>query len=140
MNYPESEIFLFEPVPSTFDLFRLNTEHLSGLNIFPFTLFNEEKKETIRLHVDNTGANTIKVQDQFKTNFENSVEIQLKNANSVLSKLNINNIDILKIDTEGCEVEILENLQSFLPDTDYVLVEYHSKADRRKNRYAFGKF
>ena len=47
MNYPDSEIFLFEPVPSTFELFRLYTEHLSGLNIFPFTLFNEEKNKHI---------------------------------------------------------------------------------------------
>ena len=60
------------------------------------------------------------------------MEIQLKKADGVLKELKINKIDILKIDTEGCEVEILESLQKILSETDYVLVEYHSEKDRRK--------
>ena len=77
-------------------------------------------------------ANTIKVKKQFKNHFNQNVEIQLRTANKVLTDLNIKNIDILKIDTEGWEVEILENLQPFLSETDYILVEYHAEADRRK--------
>ena len=140
MNYPDSKIFAFEPVPSTFELLKLNTLNLADINIFPFALFDEEKIETIQLHVDNSGANTIKVQDQYKSHFESNVEILLKKAGKVLSELNINKIDILKIDTEGCEVEILESLQSFLPETDYVLVQYHSEADQRKIDSLFENF
>lgn len=38
----------------------------------------------------------------------------------------------MKIDTEGCEVEILESLGPRLAMIDYVLVEYHNEADRRR--------
>ena len=48
MNYPDSQIFCFEPVPSTFELLRLNTENLTEINIFPFALFNEEKKSPFK--------------------------------------------------------------------------------------------
>jgi FkbM family methyltransferase len=38
--------------------------------------------------------------------------------------------DILKIDTEGCEVEILERIAN-LASFSAILLEYHSEADRR---------
>ena len=43
----------------------------------------------------------------------------------------IDRIDILKLDTEGCEVPILRSLQKHLPEIKLVYVEYHSDRDRR---------
>ena len=37
---------------------------------------------------------------------------------------------ILKIDTEGCEVDILKNLN--VDNYDLILLEYHSEEDRRE--------
>ncbi len=132
MNYPDSRIYCFEPVPSTFDLLQKNLESISNTLIFPFGLFNDNRPERIQLHSTNTGASTIKVQDKYKNNFTNSVEIELKKASAIFDELNIEKIDILKIDTEGCEVEILDSISSRLPNIDYALLEYHSEADRRK--------
>jgi hypothetical protein len=42
-----------------------------------------------------------------------------------------NPIDILKIDTEGSEVEILLSLHQYLPYVGIVMAEYHSETDRR---------
>lgn len=39
---------------------------------------------------------------------------------------------MIKIDTEGCEVEILRNLEPYFQDFSLVYIEYHSEADRRE--------
>ncbi len=43
---------------------------------------------------------------------------------------NLPKAQIMKIDTEGAEIDILERLTSF--DFDVILLEYHSEANRRK--------
>jgi hypothetical protein len=60
MNYPESEIFAFEPVPSTFELLKLNTQIFTDIKLFPIALFNEDKKEIIQLHVEIVGQILLK--------------------------------------------------------------------------------
>jgi hypothetical protein len=50
----------------------------------------------------------------------------------VLHQIGLSYIDILKIDTEGCEVEILSSLQPYLPYVGIVMIEYHSEKDRRR--------
>jgi hypothetical protein len=39
---------------------------------------------------------------------------------------------MLKIDTEGCEVEILKNLSPYIKDFSLIYMEYHSEPDRRE--------
>jgi hypothetical protein len=53
-------------------------------------------------------------------------------AATAFKQLRLTYIDVLKIDTEGCEVEILESLQNHLPYVGIVLAEYHCESDRRK--------
>ena len=52
-------------------------------------------------------------------------------ASQFLSQHGIENVDILKIDTESCEVPILQSLSDYLPDVKVLYVEYHSERDRR---------
>ena len=60
------------------------------------------------------------------------VEVETKPP-SVLPKAHI-----VKIDTEGSEMDILERLGSF--DHDVILLEYHSEANRRKIDALLGDF
>jgi hypothetical protein len=55
---------------------------------------------------------------------EITVEVETR-APSVLPKANI-----VKIDTEGSEIDILSRMTSF--DFDVIMLEYHSEANRRK--------
>ena len=48
-----------------------------------------------------------------------------------LEENSISTIDILKIDTEGCEVPILEALSDLLPSVKVIYLEYHSDDDRK---------
>ena len=43
----------------------------------------------------------------------------------------LDRIDVLKVDVEGCEVDVLESLAAVLPTVKVVYVEYDSRAARR---------
>ena len=58
-------------------------------------------------------------------------ETRLVCASQFLSERGIEGIDILKIDTEGCEVPILQSLGRYLPEVKVLYIEYHSERDRR---------
>ena len=58
-------------------------------------------------------------------------QIRLVGASQFLSQHGIESVDILKIDTEGCEVPILQSLSKYLPEVKVLYVEYHSERDRR---------
>jgi hypothetical protein len=47
-----------------------------------------------------------------------------------LREQQITAIDVLKIDTEGCEVPILESIAAWLPEMKAIYLEYHSERDR----------
>src|SRR5207248_1016813 len=54
-----------------------------------------------------------------------------RRASTELASRGVRGVAIMKVDTEGCEVPILNDLRPMLPDVDFLHVEYHSEDDRR---------
>lgn len=134
---PQSRIFCYEPVTSTFSLLEENTKSLDSIQCFHCGLFNQETIAKINVHSKNAGLNSIKLKDPDHLGIE---DIELKDAGREFDRLGIESLDIVKIDTEGCEIEILESLGERLSATDYVLLEYHSERDRRRVDALLGGF
>ncbi|MBF0452578.1 MAG: FkbM family methyltransferase [Candidatus Magnetomorum sp.] len=129
MNHPTASIYCFEPVPATVELLSQNTKAFSDIHIHPIALSNNNKTGWIEIHPINSGEN--RLCDQ-KVNQNNRIAVPVHDADTVFTKLGLKHIDILKIDTEGCEVQILESLRKRLSDIDYIVLEYHSEDDRRR--------
>jgi len=127
---PESIIYCFEPVPTTLELLQANIGYMSDFHIYPFGLSNCNQKVAMTLHPFNTGQHSVKF--TFPHQPEQKIEISLCDAAEAMERIQLHTIDILKIDTEGCEVEILESLQSMLDGVGMVIIEYHSNKDRRR--------
>lgn len=60
------------------------------------------------------------------------VPVPIRDAGAMWDELGLDEVDILKVDAEGCEVEILESLGPRLKRVRIVLAEFHSMADRRR--------
>lgn len=131
--YPDSIVHCFEPCPHTFELLLSNIGHIPGIHAYPIGLSNRTGEAIMNIHPCNTGENSIRF--KFKNNkdiiFNDTIDIIVQDAGEKFDNLEIKYIDILKIDTEGCEVDILKSLKNVFSTTDYILVEYHSEADRR---------
>lgn len=130
------KVYLFEPLPK-------NIERLKG-NLQGFE--NRYELDSVAVGLENGISkfgceSTGRYGGLNKSEMENQVEVQVKNANEVLQDILGKNesIDILKIDIEGLEEEILNNLAPpLLKKIDRIYAETEFKGDLpgfRKQQY-----
>ena len=124
----DCDIHCFEPVPQTVELLKRNTAHDPRIHVHPYALSDHEKIAALYLHPANSGENSLK---SGITTAVSAVQVRVENASTTMSQIGISYIDVLKIDTEGSEVEILESLRSLLPYVGILMIEFHSEKDRR---------
>ena len=123
-KYPKSQIFSFEPTTINFLLLQKNIKHFSNVKIFKKGIYGENKKQKIYINTRNPGTNSIYEKWRKFDDYEYANFINLK---SFLKENNIKHIDILKIDTEGCEINILKSIKSLFKKISVIYLEYHSE-------------
>ena len=128
MAYPNAQVYAFEPGSVALPLLQQNVAPLRNVSVFPYGLYSMRKAaplfhgkhDSVESSVCSTGRTA-----------GTGEAIRLESASQFLSEHNINIVDILKIDTEGCEVPILQSLSNYLSQVKVLYVEYHSERDRR---------
>jgi FkbM family methyltransferase len=127
-SYPDARIYAFEPGSDALSLLKKNVAPLRNITVFPFGLYSHDAVLSL-FHGKNDSVES-SVCASTRTEHE-SEQIRLVDASRFLYELAIEKVDVLKIDTEGCEVPILQSLSKWLPDVKVLYVEYHSERDRR---------
>jgi FkbM family methyltransferase len=127
LQYPAARLLAFEPCPQTYRLLSQNLADLPNARTFNFGLFDRDCQAPLYLSREDAGTSSVRWS---YLNSERSVEISLKNARYVLRHQQIEAIDVLKIDTEGCELPILHALADLVEKTRVIYLEYHDEADR----------
>jgi FkbM family methyltransferase len=127
LNYTEARIFAFEPCPATFQLLKQNVAAFPQIESFDFGLFDRDCE--LPLHLGNTDGITNSI-GQSSLNGGESVAVRLRNIRDFLQARAIGEIDVLKIDTEGCELPILESIADRFDQIRVIYLEYHDEADR----------
>lgn len=125
----DCDIHCFEPVPQTLELLKRNVGDDPRIHLYPYALSDSEQTAQLHLHPFNSGENSLKVD---RNRPMETIQVPVKDAATVWHQIGLSYIDILKIDTEGCEVEILGSLQPYLPYVGIAMIEYHSEKDRRR--------
>lgn len=125
--YPHARVVAFEPAPDCFELLSRNTCHLSNVSAFNFGLFDQNSQASLYLGKQDSVTNSIR---SSVLNTTDSVSVPLREAQSVFKELKLESIDVLKLDTEGCEVPILRSIAQFIPQIGVIYVEYHRAEDR----------
>lgn len=128
LHYPNARIFSLEPQAFPFEILTRNTSFYPNISVFKTGLFNSNRECPLYLsHVDSSTASI----GRSWLNGQKTEMITLRDAAEWFQEHQITEIDILKIDTEGCEIPILSRLAPFIPKIQVIYVEYHSDADRR---------
>lgn len=124
--YPNANIFSFEPSPSNFEYLKINVIQFPKIKAYNFGLSDEDAELKLYLGRSQCLQHSVIPSIEVSDNFE---MIKLRKASDVINKISEGR-SILKIDTEGCEVQILNSLKKFLDTVDIVYLEYHSERDR----------
>ena len=127
--YPTTPIFAFEPARETYTFLQANTASLPDIHLFNYGLLDRDATARLYLGRDNSTTSSL------SPNFQNTAqteEIVLRRISTVLAEQAIEQIAILKIDTEGAEVPILQDIEHRLDRVHAIFLEYHSERDRRE--------
>ena len=118
-RWPNSKIHCYEPVKNTFEILKANTADIAGVRPNNVAIGKKKEKRKIYYGKNNIGEASL-IQGEEQREEGETIDVF---PGSKLPKA-----DIVKIDTEGYEIEIL-NAITFQPDI--YLIEYHSAENRR---------
>ncbi|EIQ5547882.1 FkbM family methyltransferase [Escherichia coli] len=115
-EWPAAHVICYEPMPFNVDKLRQNVD-AEWCQIVPCAVR------------ERTGVDDIYLGDMFVTGGfrKGTRQTDTRISVSCVAASEIPPCDLIKIDTEGCEVEILANLD--LTKTKAILLEHHSKSD-----------
>jgi len=127
--FPAAKIHVFEPVPENFEMLRLNTEPLPNVTAYPVALGDEDTTATINAcrEVGNEGGYSLYGLD---SDPEQTRTIEVRNVATMMGKIGLTKVDLIKIDTEGAEFDILTTMDpDLLKNVRWIIGELHSHHD-----------
>ena len=133
--YPESTIYAFEPDKLSYELLKFNIEKNNLKNVFIFNSAISDFNGKIDLF-NNTEPNTFLSRSTKRTsNFSEKVSVDSITLSSVIENYHIERIDLIKMDIEGSEVEVINDLDkhNILSKIDKFVIEYHHKINGQKS-------
>lgn len=120
-QFPKAQITAFEPGPHVFDALKVNIERfgLDNVELLQKGLWKEEGSLTFESDKAEGGHFS-----QYSA--EDSVETTEVPVTRLSPYLEVELIDMVKLDIEGAEVEVLLEAADNLDSVDHLFVEYHS--------------
>jgi len=128
-HHPAAVIHAFEPGPDASAILIRNTATFPRVHVHPFGLGGEDRQQRLYRSQWDPMSASIRASAENSDSFD---LIEIRNAAQALGAAGVTSIDILKIDTEGCEVSILSELFEYVARVKVLYLEYHSETDRRR--------
>jgi len=138
-HYPKSIIYSFEPINDCFN--RMKSEFLNNedINIYNFAVGHKIEKKSFNVY-ENSGHSSffernknshwfkknnqthIRERNQFKLD-EKEIDVDVITLDNFCEKYKIENIDLLKIDTQGYEEFVLEGSKNLLNENKIKIIK-----------------
>jgi len=120
LNYPDHKILAFEPEEAIFNVLEENVRTFGLTNVTLFKKAVWTKEETLTFHSD--GGMGGRVNNLYKKSNQpiNTVETV------ILKDYLSDQVDFLKIDIEGAEVEVIKSCKGHLGQVKHFFFEYHN--------------
>ncbi len=122
-NCPDTKVFSFEPVKSTFDLLVKNIS--ASKNIFPinFGLFSETMKREIQIYDSHTHSSLYELKGVNYSATKTEL-IELVTGDSFMKQNEIDKVDFLKLDVEGAELDALKGFDIALKNKCVRMIQF----------------
>ncbi|MAD80593.1 MAG: hypothetical protein CMJ50_07090 [Planctomycetaceae bacterium] len=133
-TFPNARVIAVEPDPDNAELLRHNCGHDANVTVCQTAVLNDDFPDTVHLcrHTLNSGGNYIgQLFQQKQPPFIDSepIAVPCRSIHELLTDLGVNDIDLLKVDAEGAEVDIFSCLaaHNWLPKTCWIRFEWHGR-------------
>jgi len=121
------EIHAFDPSPGSMNWVKQQNLPV-GFHFNPFGLAHEDGVITFAEPAD-PAMKSLRITDQVNDNPTKEIihQLPVHRLSTILNKLGHNRIDILKMDIEGAEYEVIEDIISSTVPIQQVLIEFHHR-------------
>lgn len=123
--YPNAKIIAFEPDPDNYELLLKNIEANNLKDVTTYNLALSDKAGQIDLFYESdkssTIGNTISLQWGDRKDF---IKLSVK-ADKLSAYITDKDIDFLKLDVEGVEYQVFQDIKGFLSRVENLAFEYH---------------
>lgn len=127
-HYPNAQVYSLEPSPSLFEFLEANVAGYPAIVPLNVGLSNETGQGHLHVSETNAAQNSL---IRHAASGDKTEPVTIYRASELLDDLQLNQISILKLDTEGYELTILRDLENRFHQIEAIYVEYHSEDDRR---------
>lgn len=124
-NYRNATVFAFDPTPKSINYVK-EIKHLDQekrFHFFPYGISKEDGREIFYLPSDNNTVSCSTIKNMYSSN--NQIEVDMKSFRTVLELCHVNYIDILKLDIEGTEFSIIDDVLSSDIKIRQICLEVH---------------
>ena len=128
-HYRSASVHVFEPGSEPRAFLERNASVYPNIRVHGIGLHSTDKVVPLYKGDGDTGFGSI-LKREF--NLDESQPVELRNGSRWAAEHGIARIDVLKVDVEGCELDVLAGLAHFLPDVKACYVEYDSTAARKE--------
>jgi FkbM family methyltransferase len=131
------QIHSFEPIPELFECLEYNTKPLGNVNVYPVAISNSNGKVDIWFNPDNSGSNVIPsdaTEKIIKSRWGNEKRVEFTEEQKIvvdsrtIDSYNFKDVDFIKIDTEGYNIEPLMGMEQTLKNNS-PLIQLERSAD-----------
>lgn len=139
-NFPSSKIYCFEPVQETFSKLQQNIRHDTNVILENLALGEQAGQKKIRLfNAASSGINSLK--EDIMNNDEHAREetVTIETLDAYCKANSVKKIDLLKIDTEGYEINVIQGAKELISNGNISLVFCEVgfiKNDRRHTNFS----
>ena len=127
--FPQARILSFEPMPDTFKALEKNTQSLSRVTAYDIAFGARNETKKMYVYGDTSTTNSFVPDAPFAITFPKPAttrDIEVITIDSFAENNRIERIDLLKIDTEGFDIQVLQGATSLF--------------DRRAIRFVYSEF
>ncbi len=146
-RFEVKSIFAFEPLEKNYSYLKKNISNINNknsktkINIFNFALGEKNQKKIMKEMLETSSSTFRNINKETKYyrrknfflyfNFNRSKntysekKVSMKKGDSFVLEKEISSIDLLKIDTEGYELQVLYGLRKTLKNVKAILFEHH---------------
>lgn len=127
-HYPAATVHAFEPGYEQRLILERNASRYANVQVQPIGLHAEDMEAQLYA---GDGSSITSSLTPGECTIDQSETVETRSALGWAQEHEIEGIDILKVDVEGCEVEVLQSLEPLLPTVKALYVEYDSWHARR---------
>jgi FkbM family methyltransferase len=133
-KYTDAQIYTFEPVPENYDLLVKNVAPYSNVKAYNFGLGS--KDAIVKIYQPSEKENKGGFSCFPNREDNNGFNIEIRDIQKFINQEGINQIDLIKIDTEGSEYDILLSIdKEILKNVNWIIGELHGVKDYELLRY-----